>query len=375
MATVDWKAAIKKAATWGTAVSVGANDGIKLESEGLPEGIPEEIPDNNIGDVLSGGSLQGNVAIEGPIVAPMRYEGPTSMLLMALLMGQSNDGTGPGNTAPEEIDAGASYKHYMTFQSNADGLFATLMVDKNVGANKQYLYPTVKVAQAELAHSNGKLMGNYTKIAHSLDRDPATGDTQMAAVTHMTDALLAIFQQVELRLTKITGSEDNLDANDEILVTDAKVTINRNISGDFESGSNAGYVGEPDINGFPEAMLEFTIKDYKAGAVATLIEEAQTIQSGRVPNVYKAELFWQGINIPTTSTPYEMRFQFPALTVRTSPTQGGAPAQKVPVTIGMKVQTPQTATLPDGTEWSWASAGTDPFRFLVTNGQNVSILA
>jgi hypothetical protein len=378
MATTSWAAAINKATVWGTPVAVGAGDGIKLESESLPEGIPEPINDDNLGDVLSGGTLQGNVGIEGTIVCPMRYEGPTSELLMAILMGQSNDGTGPGNTVPDEIDVGASYRHYMTFQANSDGLFATLMVDKDVGANNQYQYPGAKVSQVELAHNNGKLMGTFTLIAHSVTRDvtaPSGGDAQMAAVTHVTDALLAIFNQVELRLTKITGSEDNLTSSEEILVTDAKITINRNISGEFESGSNAGYVGEPDINGFPEAMLEFTVQDYKTGAVATLVEEAQTIQTGRVPDVYKAELYWTGINIPTTSTPYEMKFQLPALVIQSAPTAGGAPGSKVPVTVTMKVQTPQADSLPDGTDWSWASAGTDPFRFLLTNGRNVSILA
>jgi len=376
MATTSWAAAIKKAGTWGTSVAVGALDGLKIESEGLPEGIPEVIADDNIGDILSGGTLQGNVGIEGTIVAPMRYEGPTSELLMALLMGQSNDNVGPGNTAPEELDVLGSYRHYMMFQANSDGLFATLMVDKDVGANAQYNYPTVKVSQAELAHSNGKLMGTFTLIAHSLIRDRGTGDAEMAAVTHVTDGLLGIFNQVNLRLKEITGSEDNLAGGDEILVTDAKITINRNISGEFESGSNAGYVGEPDINGFPEAMMEFTVQDYKESTtVAAIVTDAQTIQTGRAPKVYKAELYWNGITIPSTSDLYEMRFQLPALIVQSAPTSGGAPGSKVPVTVTMKVQTPQAATLPHGTEWADFTAGTDPFRYWVQNSRNVSLLA
>jgi hypothetical protein len=70
-----------------------------------------------------------------------------------------------------------------------------------------------------------------------------------------------------------------------------------------------------------------------------------------------------------------MRFDFPAVTLVTAPTNAGSPGAKVPVTINMKVQTPQTATLPDGTEWAWSTAGTDPFRFQVQNSRNVSLLA
>jgi hypothetical protein len=376
MSTPSWAVAVKKATAWGTSLAVGALNGLKIESDSMPEGIPEPISDDNIGDSLSGGTLQGNIGIEGTLVAPMRYEGPSSGLLMALLMGQSNDGTGPGNTTGEEIDVGASYKHYMDFQSNSDGLFCTLVIDKNTGADTQWDYVTNKVSQVELAHSNGKLVGTFTLIAHSLLRDGSVnGDVEMAAVTHETDGLLAIFNQVELRLTEITGAEDNMDSADEILVTEAKVTVNRNIAGDFESGSNAGYVGEPDINGFPEASLEFTIKDYKSGTVDTLITDAQTINTGRIPKVYKAELFWTSINIPTTSTPYEMRFMFPALTITSGPASGGSPGAKVPVTINMKVQTPQADSLPHGTEWAWAVAGGIPIRFLLTKATGTSILA
>jgi hypothetical protein len=344
----------------------------------MPDAIPERIPDDNVGDTLSGGSMQGNVAIEGGVVAPVRFEGQTSGLLMALLMGASNGTGGAGATTPEIVEAGIAFKHYMDFQASSDGLFCTLVIDKNLAADETYDYTTCKVTQVELAHANSKLQGTFNLIAHSLLRDgTVNGDTEIGAVTHATDGLLAIFQQVELRLTEVTGSEDNLDSADELNVTEAKITINRNIAGEFESGSNAGYVGEPDVNGFPEAMLEFTVQDYKAGLMDTLIKDYQAIQDGREPKIYKAELFWTGKDIPTTaaSNKYSMRFMLPALVLETSPGNAPSPGAKAPVTFTMKVQTPQAASLPDGTEWSWATAGAAPIRYLLQNGNALSILA
>ena len=381
MATTSWEAGIKKSATWGVSTALAALHGIKLESESMPEGIPEVIADDNLGDVLSGGTLQGNVAIEGNIVAPMRYEGPTSGLIMALFQGVSNASGGPTDATPEVIEAGIAFKHYMDFQPDVDGLFGTLAIDKNLGADTQYDYTTVKVSQIELAHSNGKLMLTPTMIAHSLVRDgTVNGDAEFTALTHATDALLAIFTQFEFLITEVTGAEDNLtagEANDEIFVTEAKFTANRNISGEFESGSNAGNVGEPDINGFPEAMVEFTKQDYKSGIIDTMLTDAQTIQTGRQPKIYKVEMTWTGIEIPTTaaSNTYFIKLLIPACTIITAPVNAGSPGAKVPVTMSLKLQTPAAGSLPDGTDWTWATAGGAPYRYQVQNGNALSILA
>lgn len=382
MATTAWAAGIRKAAAWGTSLPLGALHGIKLESESMPEGIPEVIADDNLGDVLSGGTLQGNVAIEGTVVCPMRFEGPTSGLLMALIMGASRDEVGgAGTTIPEEIEAGIVFKHYMDFQPDADGMFATLAIDKDVGVDAQYDYTTCKVSQVELSHSNGKLINTATLIAHSLLRDGTiNGDTEFAAITHATDALLMIFTQFEFLITEVTGAEGNLApgvANEEILVTEGKFTLNRNISGEFESGSNAGFVGEPDINGFPESMVEFTKQDYKSDIVNTMLTDAQTIQAGRQPKIYKCELTWTGVTIPSSSPPepYFVKILIPACTIVTAPTNAGSPGAKVPVTMTLKVQTPAAASLPNGSDWTWATAGGAPIRLLLQNGNALSILA
>jgi hypothetical protein len=341
----------------------------------MPEAIPEPIEDNNVGDILAGNTMQGNVNAEGGLVVPMRYKGPTSGLLMAVLMGQSGDASAVDG-APEEIEAGVVYKHYMHFAASNLGKMATLMIDKNLGTDLQWLYPSIKPSQAEINHNNSKVMGNFTNIAHSLDPNPTGGSTQMGNVSHTTTRDLAIFQQVTLRVAEITGTEDNLDSADEVLVTDLKVTVNRNISGEHESGSNAGYVGEPDLNGFPEVMMEFTVQDYIAGRVADLLRAAQTIQTCRQPKTFKAEIHWTGCDIVGSTGPvqFEMGFDLPAMNIVSGPANATAPGQKTPVTLGFKVITPSSDLLPDGTDWAWVTAGGSPFRFFVQNDRSAAIL-
>lgn len=373
--TPDWEVAVVQAATWGTAVAVGANTGLKIESESMSEGIPEPIKDENVGDSLSGGTYQGNVTAEGALVAPMRFLGPSGQLLMALLMGQSGDENGGASGAPEEVELGVAHAHYMYFQASNTGLFATVVIDKDLGDDNYYEYPTAKISGIEFNHNNGKLMGTFNMIANKCERSSLTNVVAaVGAVTHVTTGRLCLFNHIEVLIAEVDGSDANLDSDDEILVSDAKIMVNRNISGDHVSGSSAGIIDEPEVAGFPEATLEFTIPDYST-ALDTLIKGAQAVQDGRVPKTYKATITWTGPDIPGTasSNKFSMQFDFPALTIATAPTNAGSPGSKVPVTIGFNIVTPQAT--PGGTDWAWVTAGTIPFRFVIQNSNSAAILA
>ena len=373
--TTDWIVAVKQSAAWGTALAVGADDGIKITSETMSSGIPEPIKDENVGDALSGGTLQGNVTAEGTIVAPVRYKGPTSGLLMALLMG--NSGAGGASGIPEVIEVATTFLHHMLFQNSNTGLFYTMVMDKGLnGADLPWEWPSVKLGQTEFGHADGKVMITPTNMARSVERASSiNGDAQIALVTHVTEADLAIFNQITVFLQEITGAEDNADANDEILVTDAKMTINRNLSGDHESGSNAGYISEPETGGMPTAQMELTIADYKDN-VDALIKVSQIIQPCRLPKIYKASLIWTGCEIPgtTQSDTFFMRFDIPAMTLADAPVNASGPGSKVPATLTFDINTPQVDTLPNGTDWAWVVAGDTPFRYQLQNDLASAIL-
>ena len=365
--TTDWLVARKKATTWGTAVAVGALDGVKITSETFPAGIPDPIKDDNVGDVLSGGTFQGDISVEGNVVIPVRFEGIENDL--ALFMGAAG--------VPTTVEAALAFLHTMPFKSNSDGIFATWAIDKGLGTvdSSPNEIETAKYGSIEFGFDAGKAMLTCGLIANKIERaSPVNGATEFGLVTNPTDGLLAVFSASTFRLTEVTGSEGNLTATEDLLVSEARVTANRNISGDHVTGSN-GEIDEPATDGLPEAQLIVTFPQLLT-AVDNLIKDAVALQADRQPKVYKAQLFVTGGLITgSVINSYFFYFDLPALTLANAPQNAGGPGAKVPVEMTFDILTPQAATLPNGTDWSWATAGGDPFRARVQNGRATDPLA
>ena len=362
--TVDWVVGFKKAVTWGTAVALGALNKMKLTAEGLPEGIPEPIKDENIGDALSGQTMQGNVNAEGTIAETVRFEGFERRL--ALFMGADT---------VTVVQAGQVFEHVMPFKPSNTGKFGTMVIDKGLGNTRLWEYPSVKLSGLEHAHEDGKLMANWAAIMRGCQRDTAAQintAVEMALLTLPTNGLMAIFNQVLLRFKEVTGAEGNLAPGDEVLVSDLKLSANRNLSGDHESGSNAGFIGEPETDGLPEASFSFVVANYKT-SVDDLIKEANKPQPGREPKTYKAQLVWTGKDIPGSAPllPFRLAYDLPAFNVRSAPVPGSGPGAKVPVEVTCDIVTPQV--VPNGSEWAWVTIGGDPFRARLQNKNATSM--
>ena len=269
--------------------------------------------------------------------------------------------------------AGIVFEHDMRFKASNVGLFGTLAIDKGIGAlgSNVHEYPSVKFSQLELGHEGGKAQGSLTCLFNRCVRAAPVNDaTEMGLITLPKDGLIALFSALTVRVTEVTGAEGNLDATDNVKVSDFRITINRNISGDVVTGSN-GEIDEPDTDGMPEAKVILTFPQYTS-VVDALIKQASIPQNGRRPKVYKLQATWLGPVIPTSAPAvnYAMRFDFPALTIETAPTNAPSPGAKVPVEITMAVATPEAGTLPNGSEWAWATAGGDPFRAYMINGNS-----
>lgn len=364
--TVDWKVGWKKAVTWGTAVDVGALDQMKIVSEGLGDGIPEPIEDENIGDALKGQNMQGNVNLEGPLAEIVRFEGFERRL--ALFM---------GSDTVTVVEAGQVWLHDIRFKPSNTGKFGTLCIDKGLGATRLWEYPSVKLSSLELAHQDGKLTANWGNIANKCQREAASQEndaTSMGALTLPTSGLMVIFHQSQLLIKAVTGAEGNLASPaDEILVSDLKpLNANRNIKGDHENGSNAGFISEPETDGLPSASFMFTVANYKA-AVDDIIKEAQKPQTGREPKTYKAQIIYTGrvITGSPTSLPYFLRLDIPAFNISAAPVPGSGPGSKVPVEITCDIVTPQV--VPNGSDWAWVTIGGDPLRAMLRNKNSASM--
>lgn len=358
--TTKWKIGFKKAAAWGTAVAVGAGDGVLLVSESMSEGIPEEIPDEAIGQAMSGQAMQGNVKTEGNFVETVRFEGFEKRL--ALFCG--------GDSVSAVGESTVAHRHAMPFAPSNEGLFGTLVVDKAVGS-AVYEYPGVKLNQLELAHDKGRLQATFSGIANRCERASVlnTGTT-MQALTYPTSGLVAIFNQLKVKLHQLTGAESNLLDADEVLVSSAKMTLSRNLAGDYVCGSNSGEINEPTTNGFPTGSIELTFPKHTPD-VDALIKLAQTRQVGSVAPAFKASLVWSG-PICDAAIPFELEVLIANMTISKAPANAGSPGAKVPVTMTFAIHAPVTDAL--GTDWAWAKAAGAPVQFAVTN-KNASAAA
>lgn len=380
--TTEWNAGIRKAAAWGVPLLIddgaaGAGLLLKFMSESMASGLPEVIKDENVGEPMSGATFQGNISVEGTMAFAARYE--SMPFLTAMFMGQDT-------FAAHDTTLG---EHTQIFQNSNTGDFATLVLTKEFGS--LWEYQTVKVTQIELSHADGKLQITPTFIANRCERaaplshEVKEGDTNVVLARTPSDMIL--FNHLLVGILEVTGSEGAIAfPADTHRVTDLKITLNRNISGDHESGSDApgtegdaipssGEIGEPETDGLPEGQVEITFANHSA-LVDGFVKDAQTRQSGSIPKVYKLIAKWEGRALPLATTPpvsTKFHAEFAALTVADAPVNAGSPGAKVPVTITFDVLTP--TVLPD-TDMTWADTiGQKPCRFLYINNVLVSELA
>lgn len=354
MGTSAWRAGWKKGAAWGTAVAMAAGDEFKITQESCGSGIPEPIKDENVGDSLTGSTMQGNVSVPAKFSEIVRYEGFERRLASFL-----------GNDVVTALETNKAGSHDMVFQPTNAGKFGTLVFDKGLGTlgDRLWEYPSVKLSSLELSHDGGRLMAAWDGLADRCVRAAGQQVNNNASLTAMTlpaSGLMAIFNNLTVRLTEVTGAEGNLDAADELFVTDAKFSANRNHKGEFVSGSKAGTVDEPEQDGFPEASLTLSFPNYNT-VTDDLIKQAAAINAGRVPKVYKATLVWQGPTVSgATTSQHKLELHLPALTIAEGNANAGSPGSKVPVEMKFNVVTPQV--VPNGTDWAWCAIGSKPFK-------------
>ncbi len=356
--TSGWKVGAKKCSgSWGTAESIGANDGLFITQESMPEGIPEPIKDEVVGLSLGNLPMQGNVKVEGGWSEPVRYEGFERRLALFC-----------ADDTVAVLTALQAWSHTMRFKPSNFGKFLTLAIDKGIGAlgSNTWEYPSVKLSQLELTHDNGKLMANWSTLANKCERSAPVNDaTEFGALTYPSPAPLAVFTALTFYLKEVTGSEGNTIAGDELSLSACSVTLNRNIGGDYVCGSKAGTIDEPDSNGLPSGQLKITFPQYTA-AVDALIKNATVPTASRKPRVFKAKLVWQGPDIAgAAGNKYQFALYLPQLVVASAPANAGGPGAKVPVEMTFELSTPDTAG--NGSEWTWATAGGDPAQFIINN--------
>lgn len=351
--TTQWIVGWKRASTWGTPVACGASDAVLVSQESMPEAIPEPIADECVGQTLKGSPMQGNFKADGgSFVEPVRFTGFERRLALFA-----------GLDTCAQIGTTGVYTHIMPLLPSIAGKFGTLAIDKKIGTDKIWEFPSVKLNTLELSHENGKLSANWGCIANKCVRNSAVNTSAtMATVTHPGVNTLVIFNQLTMLLKEITGSEGNLSGSDELKPSAVKFNINRNLGGDFVCGSSAGESDEPGVTGLPDAQLVVTFPQHNS-AIDAFILANQARLTGSVPKKYKISLKWLG-PIAAGSTNYYFEALIAMAVISKAPANAGGAGSKVPVEITFDLFAPG-ATI-NGSDWAW-TANNYPIQFTLAN--------
>ena len=144
IAGVEIKAAIKKAATWGTALPCGANDGILILPASIKKDTSADV-DDSLGLYFPQDGDLGAIKAEGDLPLYLRYDACDQLL--ALVMGIAG--------APTQQETTTAYAYTIKPKPDIDGLFATYAQHM-----KNYIMeiPSSKIAGFTLKGEAGKAL-------------------------------------------------------------------------------------------------------------------------------------------------------------------------------------------------------------------------
>lgn len=294
-------AAIAQGSTWGTAVAVGAGDGIRILTESIvggPASLPRETIGLQWGDVFDVASEEH----QGPMTGNLYY-GANCGLLLAMIFGTSGS---PTQTPPS---TGTSYLHVVTL---ADALadFVTLCIAKRP-SQKWWEYSSAMAAELRIrGEGNGRVTWELALIPANLDRNSSTNTTtETDAVTVPSIEGAVRFKDGLFRINAQAGSA-LASPTDDIDIASFELVVRRDLSRDFLADGTT-FVAQPCEQGPCEVMLTVSTRSY----------DAETWKAAWAAGTeYKADLKFTGTGLDGGSgaDPY-YEFEFPRLVVAEDP--------------------------------------------------------
>lgn len=283
-------AALEQGSAWGTAVAVGANDGLALlsfEDSGGQASLPDDTLLSAWGSAPDVGAEAHDLTLSGYLFA-----GGNCGRLFAYVMGTSGSPSSGGGT---------DESHTVTLSDSLTD-FATIAIRKRASTVKPWEYASAMCQSFTISGSqNERVRWSSTFVANALDRDSSTNTTtQIDAVTIPT--IRAVYRHPKATLAINAQGGSALASSDNVQVTDFEVTVRRPLARDFgtaaPSGSATDAVLLPCEDGLSEVTLSFTLRDYSvetwidAWGAETEYKARLTMPSGYTPSG-GAELSWQ----------------------------------------------------------------------------------
>jgi len=290
--------AMKKAATWGTAVACGAGDGILFLS-GQAKRDAQVVVDESRGRAFALDATPGPIACAPSYKFNLRYAGME--LLAAMLMGTAG--------VPTQQGGSAAYLHALRWNTDPYGLMLTIA--KNMIAYIEEV-PTAKVVGITITGEVGPNPLTMDVEVIGINKEVASAVNTLATFANVTiptdaDRNPVMFSQTVFRLNAQGGAA--LGAGDLIYPSKFTLAIKRKMKGENTgayrtTGANPqDLVDEPSNDGFPDIKLTLEFPKHTATTyLAALAADSR----------YKMDIAATGALIAATYY-YKHLWQFPHL--------------------------------------------------------------
>jgi len=249
VAGVEIKAAIKKAATWGTPVAAGLHDGILILPTSVKKSAGNDV-DDSLGTFIPVDGNPGEIKVEGDIPMYLRYDGLD--LLLALFLGTAGDPAQQGGTT--------AYAYLYKWLMSVDGLFMTYV--KNM---KNYIEEnaSAKVVGLTIKGETGKALQLIVKtICQNKVFDSVINTTStFNNVTIFESANRVRFSEGVFRMNDKDGAA--LSDADKIYPSSFELSAQRKMRGVYGQYKTAApnvqdLIDEPTNDGTPTVTLKLT---------------------------------------------------------------------------------------------------------------------
>jgi hypothetical protein len=255
---LEVKAAVKKAATWGTPVACGANDGILILEPSIDKERGDNV-DDSLGLYFPQDSDPGEITVDGDLPMYLRYD--SIDLLIAMAMGATGG-------APVQQGSTTAYKQVISLASALDGLFCTLALNKKINVEE---LPSIKVMGFTIEGEVGKPLKITFAVKASNRNINTTGGTNNLTsfnnVTYFETGNRVLFNQGVFRMNDQSAAA--LGSGDVIYPNSFKFTFMRKMEGVYGAGGTFDVIDEPTNDDVPEIKLELGFPRYTSEAYFT----------------------------------------------------------------------------------------------------------
>jgi hypothetical protein len=295
--------AAKQGSVWGTAVAVGATDGLFVSSDGNPALKQEFKPFGGLDSIMSkDGDLGPAEAVDfSPEFSGegcgLQYEMGANGSLIVAFFGTSTSVTQQGSTT--------AYKHVIDFANEVTDFF-TIASER---PGDIYEIPSAVPMKLNLKPGNGFLQGSVTLRGNTMNNTSATNTaTQLDAVTRAAEGGIIRFQDGVFLMNAQSGGAVS-SPTDAVTISDFEINLERSMDALTVLGGT--YIAQP-----AESAIIGSFKvtlPHDTGTAATWFANylAKTAQ--------KATLTFTSTELAGTAYYYTFTIGFPRLMPKVAP--------------------------------------------------------